>query len=196
MRALARWGALLALAAPSGAWALGLGDIELKSALNQPLLAEIALVSATPEELQGLRVAVAPREAFERYGLERTAFLSSIEFRVARNAQGRDVILVTSPQSVSEPFLTLLIEATWPRGRLLREYTVLVDPPVLLPPAAEPVPAPEAGPAPWRDDIASLERREREPVEEPPDRLRKMLAPRGRIAPQLAAFADEQIDRS
>ena len=68
MRPLARWGTLPLLAAPIGTWALGLGDIELYSALNQPLDAEIDLVSATPEELAGLSVALAPLATFERYG--------------------------------------------------------------------------------------------------------------------------------
>jgi pilus assembly protein FimV len=138
MRALARWGALPLLATPFGAWALGLGDIELRSSLNQPFNADITLVSATAEELAGLRVSLAPLETFQRYGLERPAFLASLDFTVARDERGRDVIRVSSRQSITEPFVTLLIEANWARGRLLREYTVLLDPPVLLPSPARP----------------------------------------------------------
>ncbi len=140
MRALARWGALPLLVAPFGAWALGLGDIELRSTLNQPFNANIALVSATPEELEGLRVHLASPDTFARYGLERPAYLSALDFTVARDERGRDVIRVSSRQSMTEPFVTLLIEATWARGRLLREYTVLLDPPVLLPAQAAPAP--------------------------------------------------------
>ncbi|HEY8518988.1 MAG TPA: FimV/HubP family polar landmark protein [Gammaproteobacteria bacterium] len=125
-----------------------MGDIELHSALNQPLEAEIELVSATPEELQGLRVQLAPREAFERYGLERPEFLSSLEFQLAKNRLGRDVVRVTSRRSITEPFVTMLVEVSWPRGRTLREYTVLLDPPVLLPqPAAVAVSTPTTRPA-------------------------------------------------
>ena len=138
MRALAVWGMTPLLAAPVGAWALGLGNIELKSALNQPLQAQIEVVSATPEELQSLKVAVAAAEMFERYGLERPAFLESLTFRVVTDRSGRGVVQVTSAQSIAEPFVTLLVEATWPRGRVLREYTVLLDPPVLLPASATP----------------------------------------------------------
>ena len=65
MRALARWGITPLLAAPVGAWALGLGNIELKSALNQPFQAQIEVVSATPDELQGLRVGLAAPEMFD-----------------------------------------------------------------------------------------------------------------------------------
>ena len=140
MRALARWGITPLLAAPFGAWALGLGDIELRSALNQPFDAEIALVSATPEDLRGLSIALASRDAFETRGLDRAAFLSSLEFRIAKNATGRDVVRISSRESITEPFVTMLVEMTWPRGRLLREYTVLLDPPVLLPGPAAPAP--------------------------------------------------------
>jgi len=138
MRALARWGLTPLLAAPVGAWALGLGDIELQSALNQPFSAEIGLVSASPEELEGLKVTLAAPETFARYGLDRPAFLSALEFRVVTDRNGRGTIRVTSRQSIAEPFVTLLVEATWPRGRLLREYTVLLDPPVLLPAPSSP----------------------------------------------------------
>jgi pilus assembly protein FimV len=138
MTRLVRWSVLTLLAAPVGAWALGLGDIELRSALNQPFQADIQLVSATAEELAALRVTLAGRETFERYGLDRPAYLSSLEFQVTRDPNGRDVIRVSSRETVTEPFVTMLVEATWPRGRLLREYTVLLDPPVLLPAPAVP----------------------------------------------------------
>jgi len=128
------------LAAPLGAWGLGLGDIELQSALNQPFQAQIVLVSASPDELAGLKVALAGDDAFTRYGIERPGFLSQLQFRVATDRSGRHVVQVSSRESIAEPFVTLLVEATWPRGRLLREYTVLLDPPILLPAPAAPTP--------------------------------------------------------
>jgi pilus assembly protein FimV len=137
MTPTARWSALALLFAPLGAWALGLGDITLRSALNQRLEAEIELVSATPEELGNLRVSLASQETFDRYGLERPAYVGGIDFRVGTNNLGRAVILMTSRQAISEPFITVLVEVAWSRGRLLREYTVLLDPPIVLPaPAA------------------------------------------------------------
>ena len=139
MRALARWGITPLLAAPLGAWALGLGDIELQSALNQPFQAQIGLI-ATEDELQGLKIALAAPEVFERRGLERPGFLTRLEFRVATSSAGRPVVQVSSRESVAEPFVTILVEATWSRGRQQREYTVLLDPPVLLP--GSPVNAP------------------------------------------------------
>ncbi|MFO0335693.1 MAG: FimV family protein, partial [Pseudomonadota bacterium] len=118
----------LLMATPGLAHALGLGDIRLGSALNQPLAAEIELVGATQEELAQVRAGVASPEAFSRYGLDRPQFLSGLSFRVARDAAGRNVLELRSAQPITEPFVTLLVEVTWPRGRLIREYTVLLDP--------------------------------------------------------------------
>jgi len=130
-----------ALLAPGALYALGLGEIKLNSALNQPFDAEIELVSATQEDLGALRAALASNDTFVRYGLDRPAYLVDFNFQVAKGSDGRDILRVTSPRPVTEPFVTLLVEANWPRGRLLREYTVLLDPPVYAPgPAAgEPV---------------------------------------------------------
>jgi pilus assembly protein FimV len=121
------------LGLPLGGWALGLGDIELKSSLNQRLVAEVEVISATAEELDTLRVKVADRETFERYGLDRLGALSGVEFSVVRNEAGRPLIRVSSRETIKEPFVTMLLEVVWSQGRLLREYTVLVDPPVVLP---------------------------------------------------------------
>jgi pilus assembly protein FimV len=131
---------------PSALFALGLGDIRLKSALNEPLDAEIELVSATPDELASLRAALASRETFARYGLDRPNFLASIDFRVGRSDDGRNVLYVRSRESVSDPFLTFLVEVNWSRGRLLREYTLLLDPPVYMPGGEQQAPAPVAAP--------------------------------------------------
>jgi pilus assembly protein FimV len=139
-----------ALLSPTALYALGLGEIRLNSALNQPFDADIELVSAAQEDLSALRAALASSDTFVRYGLDKPAYLSDFTFRVVRSG-GRDVLKVTSPRPVTEPFVTLLVEANWPRGRLLREYTVLLDPPVFAPPSAgaEPaVAAPVAAAAP------------------------------------------------
>jgi pilus assembly protein FimV len=140
-----------ALMSPGALYALGLGEIHLNSALNQPFDADIELVSATQEDLGALRAALASGDTFTRYGLDRPAYLSDFSFRVAKGPDGQDVLKVTSPRPVTEPFVTLLVEASWPRGRLLREYTVLLDPPIFAPtPAAAepPVATPRASSAP------------------------------------------------
>ena len=122
-----------ALLSPPALHALGLGDIRLRSSLNQPFDAEIQLVDATAEDLAALRASIASNDTFARYGLDRPAYLSEFTFAVDRDASGREVLRVTSPRPVTEPFVTFLIDANWPRGRLLREYTVLLDPPVYAP---------------------------------------------------------------
>jgi pilus assembly protein FimV len=133
------------LLAPQAAFALGLGDIRLNSALNEPLSAEIELVAPTNDELNALSAQLASRELFQRYGLDRPGFLDSMQFTVGRGRDGRNVLLVNSASPISEPFVTFLVEVNWPRGRLLREYTVLLDPPVFAPQETVP-PAPVAAP--------------------------------------------------
>jgi pilus assembly protein FimV len=153
------------LLAPQAAFPLGLGDIRLNSALNEPLSAEIDLVAPTAEELGSLSAQLASRELFQRYGIERAGFMDSVRFEVGRGRDGRNVLLVNSAAPISEPFVTFLVEVNWPRGRLLREYTVLLDPPVFAPeeavappPVAAPrvsrAPAPAPAPAPARPSPA------------------------------------------
>ncbi|MEM9056511.1 MAG: FimV/HubP family polar landmark protein, partial [Pseudomonadota bacterium] len=126
-------GVLAALGLPTAALALGLGEIRLNSALNQPLDAEIALIAPSSQELSVLSAEVAARETFERYGLDRPEFLNTFRVAVGRSADGSPVLRVTSTRPVPEPFVTFLVEADWEKGRLLREYTVLLDPPAFLP---------------------------------------------------------------
>ena len=103
----------------------------MRSALNQPMDAEIPLTSARGEELDGMIVKLADAGAFERAGVERTAVLTSLRFAV-ENVGGQPVIRVTSARPVVEPFLNFLLEVDWPQGRMVREYTVLLDPPVFM----------------------------------------------------------------
>jgi pilus assembly protein FimV len=117
----------------TSSWALGLGEIHLNSALNEPLNAEIDLIAAAPDELSALRATLAPRDAFTRYGIDRPPFLSTLTFKVGKSKDGRDVLLVRSSEAIPEPFVTFLVEVNWARGRLMREYTVLLDPPVYTP---------------------------------------------------------------
>ncbi|MCB1624270.1 MAG: hypothetical protein KDI32_06760 [Pseudomonadales bacterium] len=118
---------------PGAALALGLGDIRLNSALNAPLDAEIQLVNALPEDLSTLEAKIASRDTFARYSLDWPAFLNSVTITKDRSVDGRDVLRLRSSETITEPFLTVLVEASWARGRLVREYTVLLDPPVFAP---------------------------------------------------------------
>ena len=130
---------LLVLASPR-AFALGMGDIDMRSALNQPMDAVIELTSANTTNLDDIRVSLASLEAHKRTGMTKAAILADFKFTVEKNAAGKAVIRISSDTLVREPYLEFLLELDWPRGRLLRQYTVLVDPPVTMP-AAAPTPA-------------------------------------------------------
>jgi len=131
---------------PGSAFALGLGEVRHVSALNQPLSAEIPIFSAAPDELASLRVSIASREEFARLGLDRPGFASALSVKVGKGANGEPVLLLRSSEGISEPFVTLVVDAGWNRGRLLREYTLLLDPPVYRDTLAKTVAAPVALP--------------------------------------------------
>lgn len=143
-RRLAGWllGGVM-LAAGSPAWPLGLGEIELDSALNERLDADIELYDAQGLQPTEIIVSLASADDFERVGVERFFFLTDLRFEV--DLQGSTVrgIRVTSTQPVTEPYLNFLVEVLWPKGRLLKEYTLLLDPPTFSPAAAPAVAAPD-----------------------------------------------------
>lgn len=126
----------VALALACGnAFALGLGTIQVKSGLNQPLDAEIPVLTESAAEATELTVALASAEDFERVGLNRAHLTVPIEMAVTTNAKGQTVIKVTTKEAVREPLIDFLIVANWTKGKVLREYTVLLDPPITAPPA-------------------------------------------------------------
>lgn len=121
--------ACILILTPLVASALGFGNIKLNSALNEPLDAEIGLLSASVDEVSGLTVKMASREAFLRAGVDRPAFLNAFNIEIKSRADDTFYIHLTSRQPVREPFLNFLLELNWYNGRILREYTVLLDPP-------------------------------------------------------------------
>ncbi len=134
MNRTSRLSLAIALALIGGnAFALGLGAIQVKSKLNQPLEAEIPVVSDSAAEANGLSVNLASAEDFQRVGLSRARVSMPIDFAVTTDSRGQSVIRVTTKDVVREPFLDFLVEVNWPKGKLLREYTVLLDPPVMAP---------------------------------------------------------------
>ncbi|MFT6367435.1 MAG: pilus assembly protein FimV, partial [Bacteroidia bacterium] len=110
--------------------ALGLGDLKLESFLNEPLSASVDMHSAAGLQEDQIKVRLATSEDFDKLGIDRAYFLTSIKFEVSVDDRGNGTITLSSEDPVLEPYLDFLIEARWPTGRLLREYTVLVDPPV------------------------------------------------------------------
>ncbi len=124
---------LLALS-PALVNAFGLGNLDLNSALNEPFDARIQLLSPTADELDSLKVNLADSEAFTRAKVDRPFILSKLKFELRRSVDdGPDYIRVYSQDSIREPFLNFLVEVSWSNGRLFREYTVLLDPPLYDP---------------------------------------------------------------
>lgn len=122
--------AVAALVSPLSAWALGLGQIKVLSQRDQPLLAEIPVISNDSTELEALQARLASPETFARIGLSPPqGIVSDLQFSVALDARGRPVIRVTSAVPVQQPLLTFLLEVDWGQGRLVREYSALLDTP-------------------------------------------------------------------
>jgi pilus assembly protein FimV len=139
--------ALVLTLCSSAAMALGLGDIRVLSKPGQPLIAEIPVISNEPGELENARVALASPTTFARVGLERPAgLISDLQFQFTQDARGRAVIRVTSNVPVDQKAISFLIEVDWGNGRLVREYSALVDAPNTAAAIAEPaIEAPQAG---------------------------------------------------
>jgi pilus assembly protein FimV len=115
----------------TGAHAAGLGRLNVQSALGQPLRADVEVPSVNADEAPTLQVRLAPQSAFRQANLEFNPALTQLRFDLEARGDGSYVVHVTSAQPVNEPFLDLLLELTWSTGRVLREYTVLLDPPAL-----------------------------------------------------------------
>ncbi|QXH63730.1 FimV/HubP family polar landmark protein [Pseudomonas azerbaijanorientalis] len=133
---------VLAIAAASAlssgmAHALGLGELTLKSTLNQPLVAEIELLDVKDLTAAELVPSLASPEDFAKAGVDRQAFLNDLTFTPVLNASGKSILRVTSSKPLSEPMVKFLVQVMWPNGRLLRDYSVLLDPSKFSPQAAE-----------------------------------------------------------
>ncbi len=142
--------------------AAGLGRLIVQSALGQPLRAEVEVTSVAREEAGSLAVRLASQSAFRQANLEFNPALAALRFDLERRGDNNFVVRISSLNPINEPYLDLLLELTWATGRVLREYTVLLDPPALRatpdvmapvttaqqPAAAAAVPAPAPAPAP------------------------------------------------
>ena len=190
----------------SQALALGLGRLTVQSALGESLRAEIEVTSVTAEEASTLRLRVAPPEAYRAAGVEYNAALATAQVQAVRRPDGRVVLRVTGDRAVTEPFVDVIVEATWATGRLVREYTLLLDPPgtraappaapavapVITPsapaPAAVPAPAPLPTPVPGQ---SATEPAAPNPATTAPAPRASSRAPAAAPAPSIAASGDE-----
>lgn len=143
--------------ASTDAHALALGRITVQSALGEPLRADIDIPEISPEEAASLKAAVASPEAFRAAGLEYNQAMSNLQITLQQRPGGRMFLRLSSDRVINDPFIDLILEANWSSGRLVRDYTMLFDPPNLRPfsapapsiaqvppPASPPVAAPAA----------------------------------------------------
>ncbi|HYL26046.1 MAG TPA: FimV/HubP family polar landmark protein, partial [Burkholderiales bacterium] len=192
---LAAW-----LTLATAAHAAGLGRLTVLSTLGEPLSAEIEIVSLQPGEDEGLTARLASAEVFAQAGIDVNPALNSVRITIERRDK-RPYLRVTSRDSISEPFLDLLIELQWPSGRLVREYTFLLDPPeyrarqqaiAAAPPPAAPAPA---APAPAAEKPAPAAE-EPKPAEAPPTAAAPAIEatpiPAPATTPEAPAAAAEQ----
>jgi pilus assembly protein FimV len=134
---------------PMRAHAIGLGTIEVKSRLDQPFVAEIPLTLNDPSEANDLVVRLASPEAFARVGLDRSVQVgANLTFTLGRNERGEQVIRVTTPQKMRDPYVSFLLEADWGKGKMVREYTALLDPPHTVSVPHRPINAPQVAVTP------------------------------------------------
>jgi pilus assembly protein FimV len=125
--------AALLVTAAAPAWALQLGQIQVKSALNQPLVAAIPLHPKNLTELDGLTVGLAPAEDFARAGLQVTPTDRTLQFHVVTDNNGQKLILVTSTQPITDPYLDFLLQVNTREGKQVREFVVLLNPVIAAP---------------------------------------------------------------
>ncbi len=188
--------------ASGSAWALGLGRLNVQSALGETLKAEIDITSLSAEEDGSLKVRVAPPEAYRAAGIDYNAVLPSTQATLARRADGRPYLRISSDRAVQEPFVDVILELTWSSGRLVREYTLLLDPPqsrVAPPvqatapaaPALSAAPPAAAMPAPAAPAVAAtpIAPQAPAPAAAPRPAAPERPAPRTAAAPKAAAPA-------
>lgn len=175
---------------PLEASAAGLGKIVVLSGLGQPLRAEIE-VSATREELSDMKAQLASPDAFKQAGLDYATTLLGIRFKMEKRPNGVSVIRLTSDKPINDPFVDMLLELNWPAGRLVREYTFLLDPPEMAVKAAAPVASAIAKPV-----VSSKPRVEQQPTAAINDETRSRAAVKAQAQASAPATAQKQVAQS
>jgi len=135
----------VAMLLPVQAYALSLGGFQVESALDEPLRAEIQLQSVDAGTLESLEVTLGSEEDFRRADVPRSEFLQNLEFTVTGTDDGNAIVEVSSEQPMKEPFLHFLVSVEWSGGKLVREYTGLLDPPLYADDSPSGVESPSVG---------------------------------------------------
>ncbi|HEV8257306.1 MAG TPA: FimV/HubP family polar landmark protein [Casimicrobiaceae bacterium] len=149
---LITWGLLASVTAlPMSALALGLGRLSLDSGLGQPLSARVELTAAQKDELDSLVAKIADLSVYRDNNVQYPAALSRARVTIEQSPNNPPYLKVTTTQAVNEPYLDLIVEVNWATGRVVRNYTFLLDPPgIAVAQAVEPVAPARAEAAPAR----------------------------------------------
>jgi len=166
--------------AVTNAYALGVGGLRLQSALNQPFVGEIELLDVKSDELDTVKAQIAPQAEFNKAGVERYHHLGKLRLSPQLSSRGKPVIRVTSREPIREPYMDFLVEVLWPNGRLVKQFTLLLDPAVTASRSAPPIEQPIASARPARTPVAAA-------AVEPPRPARAKKAAPPRAAPPVAA---------
>lgn len=164
------------------AQALALGRVTVQSALGEPLRADIDIPEINADEVASLRASVASPDTFRAAGLEYSSSLNNVSITLQRRPDGRYFLRLTSDRPVNDPFVDLILETSWASGRIVRDYTMLFDPPSMRAPA----PAIAAQTAPSSQAVAPAPSTIARPAPAPAPRV---AAPSSRSAPTRAARA-------
>jgi len=168
--------------AVTNAYALGVGGLRLQSALNQPFVGEIELLDVKSDELDTVKAQIAPQAEFSKAGVERYHHLGKLRLSPQVSARGNPVIRITSREPIREPYMDFLVEVVWPNGRLVKQFTLLLDPAVTASRSAPPIEQPMASARPARTPAAAAA------VEPPrPARAKKAAPPPAEAEPPRAA---------
>jgi pilus assembly protein FimV len=165
-------------------WALGLGRLAVQSALGETLRAEIDVTSLTPEEAGNLKIRIATPETYRASGVDYNSVLPSTQAALLKRADGRPFLRLTSDRVVQEPFVDVILELSWSTGRLVREYTLLFDPPSDRAQAAASAPPAAVATAPVFSAPPAAPRPARAPV---PASVAQAPAPSAAPTPERAA---------
>jgi pilus assembly protein FimV len=155
-------GLVISLVLSGFSCAMSMGDINVANTLGEPMNVLIELGTASKDEISSLSARLAPPEVFKDAGLDYPSGLPPLRFKIETNANGEPYIKITSVQPVNEPFVNLLVELVWSSGKLLREYTFLLDPPGYVP--AQPKPAEVKPVEPSIVDVSELEPKGKEAI--------------------------------
>ncbi len=189
------------LAFSTAAHPLSLGRMSVLSALGEPLRAEIDVTSLTPEQTASLQVGLASAEVYRAAGMDYSELLRGTQVVLTRRTDGRSVLQVSSDRAARDPFVDLILQATWANGRLVREYTVLLDPPrpdapglvePRMPPPSSAIADAVAPPPPALPAVASVPAPARPPAPQVPQLPNRTEAARSVVAtpaPPVPALA-------